>query len=38
VWTFIVKDITFKLDTQGATLQSDKIKIVSMNSKKPGET
>jgi len=37
VWTFIVKDINFKLDNQ-QVLNSDKIKIVAMNSKKPGET
>ncbi|KAF2672263.1 transcription initiation factor IIA, gamma subunit [Microthyrium microscopicum] len=36
VWTFIVKDITFKLDNQ-SPLTSEKIKIVAMNSKKPGE-
>jgi transcription initiation factor TFIIA small subunit len=36
VWTFIIKDINFKLDN-GSPLHSDKIKIVSMNSKKPGE-
>ncbi|KAF2432632.1 transcription initiation factor IIA gamma chain [Tothia fuscella] len=36
VWTFIIKDITFKLDN-ASSLHSDKVKIVSMNSKKPGE-
>ena len=36
VWTFIVKDITFKLENS-TTLNSEKIKIVAMNSKKPGE-
>ncbi|KAF2396693.1 transcription initiation factor 2A gamma chain [Trichodelitschia bisporula] len=37
VWTFIIKDINFKLDNNNM-LHSDRIKIVAMNSKKPGET
>jgi len=37
VWTFIIKDINFKLDNQ-QSLHSDRIKIVAMNAKKPGET
>jgi len=37
VWTFIVKDITFKLENPAQQLKSEKIKIVAMNSKKPGE-
>ncbi|KIW00432.1 hypothetical protein, variant [Verruconis gallopava] len=37
VWTFIIKDITFKLENS-TNLHSDKIKIVAMNAKKPGET
>lgn len=37
VWTFIIKDINFKLDN-ASNVHSDKIKIVAMNSKKPGET
>jgi transcription initiation factor TFIIA small subunit len=37
VWTFIIKDINFKLDNASG-LHSDKIKIVAMNAKKPGET
>jgi len=36
VWTFIVKNINFKLDNQ-QPLTSDRVKIVAMNSKKPGE-
>jgi transcription initiation factor TFIIA small subunit len=36
VWTFIIKDINFKLDN-AVNLQSDRIKIVAMNAKKPGE-
>ena len=37
VWTFIIKDINFKLDN-AQNVHSDKIKIVAMNAKKPGET
>jgi len=37
VWTFIIKDINFKLDN-ASNVHSDKIKIVAMNAKKPGET
>ncbi|KAL8755985.1 MAG: hypothetical protein Q9184_004648 [Pyrenodesmia sp. 2 TL-2023] len=37
VWTFLIKDVTFKLDNQ-SPIQADKIKIVSCNSKRPGET
>lgn len=33
VWTFMVKDVTFKLDSQ-STLKSDKVKIVSCTNKK----
>ena len=33
VWTFMVKDVTFKLDTQNQ-LRSDKVKIVSCTNKK----
>ncbi|KAK2736387.1 Transcription initiation factor IIA small chain (TFIIA 13.5 kDa subunit) [Myotisia sp. PD_48] len=36
VWTFLVKDVTFKLDDQ-STLHAPKVKIVSCNSKRPGE-
>ncbi|KAL1952937.1 hypothetical protein VTO42DRAFT_3921 [Malbranchea cinnamomea] len=36
VWTFLIKDVTFKLDNQ-STIQADKVKIVSCNSKRPGE-
>jgi transcription initiation factor TFIIA small subunit len=36
VWTFLIKDVTFKLDNQ-TTVQADKVKIVSCNSKRPGE-
>ncbi|KAL9059442.1 MAG: hypothetical protein Q9162_001140 [Coniocarpon cinnabarinum] len=33
VWTFMVKDVSFKLDSQ-STLRSDKVKIVSCTNKK----
>lgn len=36
VWTFLIKDATFKLDNQ-TTVHADKVKIVSCNSKRPGE-
>ena len=36
VWTFLIKDVNFKLDNQ-TTVQADKIKIVSCNAKKPGD-
>ncbi|KAL8668610.1 MAG: hypothetical protein Q9224_007785 [Gallowayella concinna] len=37
VWTFLIKDVNFKLDNQ-VPIQAEKIKIVSCNSKRPGET
>ncbi|KAI9886131.1 MAG: Transcription initiation factor IIA small chain (TFIIA 13.5 kDa subunit) [Watsoniomyces obsoletus] len=37
VWTFLIEDVNFKMDN-GTTVQADKVKIVSCNSKKPGET
>ncbi len=36
VWTFLLKDVNFKLDGTTA-LHSDKVKIVSMAAKKPEE-
>jgi transcription initiation factor TFIIA small subunit len=36
VWTFIIKNAVFKLENQ-QTVQAEKIKIVSCNSKRPGE-
>jgi len=36
VWTFLIKDVTFKLQNT-AQVTTDKVKIVSCNSKKPGE-
>ncbi|EDU42028.1 TOA2 Transcription initiation factor IIA gamma subunit [Pyrenophora tritici-repentis] len=37
VWTFIIKDINFKLDNTH-TIHADRVKIVSCNAKRPGET
>ncbi|KAJ5488779.1 Transcription initiation factor IIA subunit 2 [Penicillium diatomitis] len=37
VWTFLIKDVTFKLDNQ-TTVSAERVKIVSCNSKRPGET
>ncbi|MCJ1309888.1 Transcription initiation factor IIA small chain (TFIIA 13.5 kDa subunit) [Agyrium rufum] len=36
VWTFLIKDVNFKLDNQ-SQVQADSVKIVSCSSKKPGE-
>lgn len=36
VWTFLVKDVKFKSDG-GQEFTADKVKIISCNSKKPGE-
>ncbi|KAI4205681.1 MAG: hypothetical protein LQ350_000178 [Teloschistes chrysophthalmus] len=36
VWTFLIKDVTFKLENQNP-ITAEKIKIVSCNSKRPGE-
>ncbi|KAJ6102355.1 Transcription initiation factor IIA subunit 2 [Penicillium sp. IBT 16267x] len=36
VWTFLIKDVSFKLDNQ-TTVTADRVKIVSCNSKRPGE-
>jgi transcription initiation factor TFIIA small subunit len=37
VWTFLIKDVTFKMDNSTQTVQADKVKIVSCNSKRPGD-
>ncbi|KAF2458943.1 transcription initiation factor IIA, gamma subunit-domain-containing protein [Lineolata rhizophorae] len=37
VWTFIIKDINFKLDNNVQPIHADQIKIVSCNARKPGE-
>jgi transcription initiation factor TFIIA small subunit len=34
VWTFLIKNLTFKLEG-GTQVQADKVKIVSCNAKKP---
>ncbi|KZZ89756.1 transcription initiation factor iia small chain [Ascosphaera apis ARSEF 7405] len=36
VWTFLIKDVNFKLD-DNSQIHADKVKIVSCNSKRPGE-
>jgi len=36
VWTFLIKDVEFKLDNQNK-INAEKIKIVSCNAKKPGD-
>jgi len=36
VWTFLVKDVKFKTDTS-SEFTAEKVKIVSCNSKRPGE-
>ena len=36
VWTFLIKDVNFKMENQH-TVTADKIKIVSCNAKKPGD-
>jgi transcription initiation factor TFIIA small subunit len=37
VWTFLIKNVTFKMDNGNQPVHADKIKIVSCNAKKPGE-
>lgn len=36
VWTFLIKDVNFKLENQ-TNVTAERIKIVSCNAKKPGE-
>lgn len=36
VWTFLIKDVNFKLQNS-TNVQTEKVKIVSCNAKKPGE-
>jgi len=36
VWTFLIKDVTFKMENSQQVV-ADKVKIVSCNSKRPGE-
>jgi transcription initiation factor TFIIA small subunit len=37
VWTFLIRNVTFKLDNGSQTVQADKVKIVSCSSKKTDE-
>ncbi|RKF63605.1 Transcription initiation factor IIA subunit 2 [Erysiphe neolycopersici] len=37
VWTFLIKDVTFKMENSSQVVQADKVKIVSCNSKRPGD-
>lgn len=37
VWTFILKNVIFKPDNS-SSIQADRVKIVSCNTKRPGET
>lgn len=37
VWTFLIKNVTFKMDNGNPAVTADKVKIVSCNAKKPGE-
>ncbi|KAK4246437.1 transcription initiation factor IIA, gamma subunit-domain-containing protein [Corynascus novoguineensis] len=37
VWTFLIRNVTFKLDNNSHTVQADKVKIVSCSSKKTDE-
>lgn len=37
VWTFLIKNVSFKMDNGGQAVMADKVKIVSCNAKRPGE-
>jgi transcription initiation factor TFIIA small subunit len=37
VWTFLIRNVAFKLDNGGQTINADKVKIVSCSSKKNDE-
>ncbi|KAK0643671.1 transcription initiation factor IIA, gamma subunit-domain-containing protein [Cercophora newfieldiana] len=37
VWTFLIKNVTFKMDNGGSTVQADKVKIVSCSAKRTDE-
>lgn len=37
VWTFLIKNVTFKMDNGNHAVTADRVKIVSCNAKKPGE-
>ncbi|KAK3318677.1 transcription initiation factor IIA, gamma subunit-domain-containing protein [Apodospora peruviana] len=34
VWTFLIKNVTFKMDNGSQTVQADKVKIVSCSAKR----
>ena len=36
VWTFLIKNVSFKMDNGGSTVSADKVKIVSCNAKPAG--
>ncbi|PKS09003.1 hypothetical protein jhhlp_003616 [Lomentospora prolificans] len=38
VWTFLIRNVVFKMDGNSVGVPADKVKIVSCNAKKPGET
>jgi transcription initiation factor TFIIA small subunit len=37
VWTFVVKNVTFKMENGQQTVVADKVKILSCNAKKAGD-
>ncbi|KAG6366868.1 hypothetical protein INS49_001049 [Diaporthe citri] len=37
VWTFLIKNVQFKMENGGQAVVADKVKIVSCNAKRPGE-
>lgn len=37
VWTFLIKNVSFKMENGGQAVVADKVKIVSCNAKRPGE-
>jgi len=37
VWTFLIKNVTFKMENGSQTVQADKVKIVSCSAKRTDE-
>jgi transcription initiation factor TFIIA small subunit len=37
VWTFLIKNVSFKMDNGGQVVFAEKVKIVSCNARRPGE-
>lgn len=37
VWTFLIKNVSFKMENGGQPVMADKVKIVSCNAKRPGD-